>query len=196
MKHKKIDRLIYLFAKLPGLGNRTAKRIVLHLIKNKERIMSPIAEALMDASNAIQQCKICHNLDETEICGICSNQTRDSNVVCVVESVIDLWALENANFYKGKYHVLGGTLSSSSTHPDSLNLLKLSERVVNDDIKEIIIATNATLDGQTTAFFVTEKMKPHNIKITRFANGIPIGGELEYLDEVTINTAFRSRHDF
>ena len=197
MQHKKIDRLIYLFSKLPGLGNRTAKRIVLHLIKHRERLMSPMAEALLDASNIIQTCKICNNLDETELCHICTDKKRNKKLICVVESIVDLWALESANFYKGTYHVLGGTLSSSNSNSvEELNINKLIERVTSNKIEELIIATNATIEGQTTAFFITEKLKKHNIKVTRFANGIPIGGELDYLDEVTLTTAFNARHGF
>lgn len=197
MKHRKIDRLVYLFSKLPGLGSRTAKRIVLYLVKHRERLMAPIGEALIDASSAIQECTICNNLDEGDTCCICADQKRDSKIICVVESVIDLWALENANFYRGTYHVLGGTLSSNNRNSiEELNIEKLIERAKNGVVQEVIIATNATIDGQTTAFFITEKLKNLPLKITRFANGIPIGGELDYLDEVTITTAFNSRQNF
>lgn len=197
MSHNKIDRLIYTFSKLPGIGNRTAKRIVLHLIKNSDRLMAPMAEALFDAVKAIQKCIICNNIDEHEICSICSSDRREKRTICVVESIIDLWALENANFYKGVYHVLGGTLSSAGNQgPNDLSIDKLLTRVAMNNVDELIIATNATIEGQTTAFFITEKLKDKDIKITRFAHGIPIGGELDYLDEVTITTAFGSRHLF
>ena len=197
MKQRKVDRLVYLFSKLPGLGSRTAKRIVLHLVKHKERLMAPIGEALVDASHAIQQCSICNNLDESTVCYICNDKNRDDIVICVVESIIDLWALENASFYKGTYHVLGGTLSSANKNSiEELNIAKLVERIELDSIKEVIIATNATIEGQTTAFFITEKLKNLPVKVTRFAHGIPIGGELDYLDEVTITTAFNSRQNF
>lgn len=197
MSHNKIDRLIYTFSKLPGIGKRNAKRIVLHIINNKDRLMAPMAEALFDASESIQKCKICNNIDESEVCGICTSEKRDKQTICVVESIIDLWALENANFYRGLYHVLGGTLSSSDGKgPSDLDIDKLVERVSQNNIKELIIATNATMEGQTTAFFITEKFREKNIKITRFAHGIPIGGELDYLDEVTISTAFGSRQTF
>ncbi len=197
MSHNKIDRLVYIFSKLPGVGSRTARRIVLHLIKNSDRLMAPMAEAMFDAVNSIKKCTICNNIDESEVCGICSNEKRDNKVICVVESIIDLWALENANFYKGVYYVLGGTLSSKDSNgPSNVNIDKLIERITQNTITEIIIATNATMEGQTTAFFITEKLKDKNIKITRFAHGIPIGGELDYFDEVTISTAFGSRQLF
>jgi recombination protein RecR len=197
MSHNKIDRLIYTFSKLPGIGNRNAKRIVLHIINNKDRLMAPMAEALFDASEAIQKCRICNNIDESEVCSICIGEKRDKKTICVVESIIDLWALENANFYQGLYHVLGGTLSSSENKgPTDLGIETLSDRIEKNEIKELIIATNATMEGQTTAFFITEKFREKNIKITRFAHGIPIGGELDYLDEVTISTAFGSRQRF
>lgn len=197
MKHRKIDRLIYLFAKLPGIGNRTAKRLVLHLMKHKERLMSPLAEALIDTSEAIETCELCNNLDETNICYICTDDKREHKIICVVESIIDLWALENAKFYKGIYHVLGGNLSASSgNNPEKLNIDKLTTRIEQNNISEVIIATNATIEGQTTAFFIIEKLKKYPIKITRFAHGIPIGGELDYLDEGTLTTAFSGRQEF
>ncbi len=197
MSHKKIDRLIYLFSKLPGLGNRTAKRIVLHLLKNKDRLMTPVAESLLDAANAIRACKSCNNLDEEEICYICNDHKRNNKIICIVESIVDLWALENARFYKGKYHVLGGTLSASNVDSVAkLDMSKLLNRIENEEIEEIIIATNATVEGQTTAFFITEKLKNYKIKVTRFAHGIPIGGELDYLDEVTLTAAFNTRQNF
>lgn len=197
MSHNKIDRLVYIFSKLPGIGSRTARRIVLHLVKNSDRLMAPMAEAMFDAVSSIKKCTICNNIDESDICSICSNEKRDKKVICIVESIIDLWALENANFYKGVYHVLGGTLSSSENKgPNDINIDKLIERITPHNVSEVIIATNATMEGQTTAFFITEKLKDKNIKITRFAHGIPIGGELDYLDEVTISTAFGSRQLF
>lgn len=156
--------------------------------------MAPIAEALLDASSSIRPCTICNNLDESDVCHICNDHTKDKTVICIVESVIDVWALENANFFNGTYHVLGGTLSTTNNvYPQDLNLEKLYERISKDNVKEVIIATNATLEGQNTAFFITEKLQKHPLKITRFAHGIPIGGELDYLDEGTISTAFSGR---
>jgi recombination protein RecR len=194
MKHNKIERLIYLFSKLPGMGSRTAKRVVLHLIRNKERVMLPIAESLFDAGRVIQECSICNNIDEGDICLICSNSSRDKTTLCVVGSIVDLWALENAKFFQGIYYVLGGTLSSAhNRNPDDINIDKLIGRIEKEKIKEVIIATNATIEGQTTALFITEKLKHLNINITRFANGIPVGGEFDYLDEMTISAAFNLR---
>jgi len=197
MSHNKIERLVYTFAKLPGIGTRTARRIVLHLIKNSDRLMAPMAEALFDAITSIKKCNVCNNLDEGEICHICRDEKRDKKTICVVESIIDLWALENAKFFKGVYHVLGGTLSSiNHSDPVNLDIGKLLARIDSEKIEEVIIATNATLEGQTTAFFITEKLKDTKVKITRFAHGIPVGGELDYLDEVTISTAFKDRQLF
>ncbi len=194
MKHNKIERLIYLFSKLPGIGNRTAKRVILHLIRNRDRVMMPIAESLLDAERSIKECTVCNNIDEGEICSICSNSSRDKATLCVVGSIVDLWALENAKFFQGLYHVLGGTLSSThNRNPDDINIDKLIQRINREKIQEVIIATNATIEGQTTALFITEKLKPLNVQITRFANGIPVGGEFDYLDEMTISAAFNLR---
>ncbi|NRA73663.1 MAG: recombination protein RecR [Rickettsiales bacterium] len=198
MNNKTLGRLIHLFSKFPGLGERTAKRIVLHLIQNKELLLGQLIHALTNASNLLKECSICKNIDELDKCSICSDPKRDHKVICVVESIIDLWTIEEANFYKGLYHILNSTFTSphaKNTHPVNIN--SLIERIEKQDIKEIIIATNATLDGQTTAFSITERLRSYSsIRITRFAHGIPIGGELKYLDEVTLSTAFNSRQNF
>ncbi len=194
MRHNKIERLIYLFSKLPGIGSRTARRIVLHLVKQRERLMSPMAEALLDAERSIAECSLCHNLDQGVICGICLNQARDKKILCIVSGIVDLWALENAKFYNGLYYVLGSNLSSQNhQNIENLHLDKLIKRIKDEGINEVIIATNSTMDGQTTALFLTEKLKNLGISITRFAHGIPIGGEFDYLDEMTISTAFNHR---
>ena len=194
MKHNKIERLVYLFSKLPGVGSRTAKRVVLHLIRNRDRVMMPIAESLFDAERSIKECTVCNNIDEGSICSICTNENRDKSTLCVVGSIVDLWALENAKFYQGVYYVLGGNLSSThNCNPDDLNIDLLIKRIKDEKIKEVIIATNATMEGQTTALFLTEKLKSLGIQITRFANGIPVGGEFDYLDEMTISAAFNLR---
>lgn len=194
MKHNKIERLIYLFSKLPGIGNRTAKRVVLHLIRNRDRVMMPIAESLLDAERSIKKCTVCNNIDEGEICSICTSNSRDKTTLCVVGSIVDLWALENAKFFQGLYYVLGGTLSSTNNrNPDDINIDKLIKRISHEKIQEVIIATNATIEGQTTALFITEKLKPLNVQVTRFANGIPVGGEFDYLDDMTISAAFNLR---
>lgn len=198
MQQNKIEKLIYILSKLPGLGNRSAKRIVLHLMKYKDNLMLPLSDALLDTAGAIEYCKICGNLDEGETCNICTNPNRSQASICVVETVADLWALERINVYQGLYHILGGTLSVYHERtPSEVNIDKLVERIEGSKIEEVIIATNATLDGQTTAFYITEKLKPFlNVKVSRLASGIPIGGELDYLDEGTITAAFNLRKEF
>jgi recombination protein RecR len=198
MNNRTLGRLIHLFSKFPSLGERTARRIVLHLIQNKDPLLMQLTTALTNASNLLKECITCKNIDDKEKCSICSDPKRDRKIVCIVESIIDLWTIEEANFYKGLYHVLGGTLTSSnSRNSQGININGLIERIEKEDIKEIIIATNATLDGQTTAFSITERLRPYSaIRVTRFAHGVPIGGELKYLDEVTLSTAFNSRQDF
>jgi len=197
MRQNKIDKLIYLFSKLPGVGARSAKRIVLHLLKQRDRVMLPIAEAMLDTAHAVQECSICNNLDESVLCAICADQKRNKKILCVVESVIDLWAIENAKFFSGTYYVLGNVLSAGSGNaPKSINIEKMLKTIEQAGVEEVIIATNATMEGQTTAFYITEKLKKINIKVTRFAHGIPIGGEFDYMDEVTISTAFNSRQFF
>jgi recombination protein RecR len=164
MTSKTIARLIQLFSKFPGIGARSAKRIVLHLIKNRESLMPALARSLTEASHALIECKFCRNIDEAEICNICADTKRDRKILCVVESLVDLWAVEEANFFKGIYHILGGTISSNNDR-DSLGvtLASLTERIEKQEITEVIIATNATLEGQTTAFLITERLRPSNI---------------------------------
>jgi recombination protein RecR len=195
MRNKTLGRLIHLFSRFPGVGERTAKGIVLHLIQNKDPLLTQFTHALTNANNLLKECILCRNIDETEKCSICSDSKRNHNLICIVESIIDLWAIEEASFYKGLYHVLG--IAGSSRIAQSANMNSLIERIEKQDIKEIIIATNATLDGQTAAFAITDRLRPYKaIRVTRFAHGIPIGGELKYLDEVTLSTAFNSRQDF
>ena len=154
----------------------------------------PIAESLFDAERSIKECSICNNMDEGDVCSICLNINRDKTTLCVVGSIVDLWALENAKFYQGLYHVLGGTLSSThNRNPEDINIERLIQRITDEKIQEVIIATNATMEGQTTALFITEKLKHLNVNVTRFANGIPVGGEFDYLDEMTISAAFNLR---
>jgi recombination protein RecR len=195
MNNKTLERLIHLFSRFPGLGERTAKGIVLHLVQNKETLLAQLSQALANASNLLTECIICKNIDDKEKCSICSDPKRDQKVICIVESIIDLWAIEDAKFYKGLYHILGPASGSRTAQGITMN--SLIERIEREDIKEVIVATNATLDGQTTAFSITEKLRPYSgLRITRFAHGVPIGGELKYLDEVTLTTAFASRQDF
>lgn len=191
------DQLIYLFSKLPGLGTRSARRIVLHLLQDKDTRLNSLIHGLQDASDKIMICKSCGNLDYSEICCICSNSARNDSIIAVVETVAELWAIERSETFSGRYHVLGS--SNSNVHkrnPTELHLPQLLERCKNSNTQELIIATNSTLDGQTTAYFITEYFKDTVINITRLASGIPIGGELDYLDEGTLSAAFESRKKF
>lgn len=193
----RLNTLIHYLAKLPGVGNKTAKRYAIHLLKHKENVMLPLAEVIADAANFIYKCQICGNYDDKNVCYICRDETRDTNILCIVETITDLWSLEESKVFNGKYHVLGGNLSASSEQdPEQLNIPNISLRVEQDNIQEVVIATNTNIDGQTTAFYITEQLKPLNIKITRLASGIPIGGELTYLDEGTITAAFNARKNF
>lgn len=198
MQQNPIDSLSKIISKLPGLGPRVAKRIILNLANNKEKTLLPLIEALQSLNDKIKNCQICNNLDEGEICAICRNPNRDKSTVCVIEEVADLWAIERSGDYKGVYHILGGNLSAiSGTTIEDLNLNSLFNKIKeNPEIKEVIIATSATLDGQTTAHFILEGLKELNVKTTRLAYGIPVGSELDYLDEGTISIAFKSRSEF
>lgn len=192
-----IENLSKIIAKLPGMGPRVAKRIVLHLAANKEKILLPLIANLQALHDKIHNCENCGNLDEGKICGICANPNRDETVVCVVEEVADLWAIERAGNYKGRYHILGGKLSAmSGISIEDLKFGELFQRLKNSPIKEVIIATSATLDGQTTAHFLAEGLKEFPVKVTRLAYGIPVGSELDYLDEGTISIAFKTRSEF
>lgn len=189
-----IDQLSALLTKLPGLGPRSARRAVLHLIKHREKLLEPLTASLRDVMDNIKICEQCGNVDSTSPCHICTDEKRVSNQLCVVEDVADLWALERSNIFKGRYHVLGGTLSViDGRGPDQLGLPKLFKRAQEQGIEEVIIATNATVDGQTTAFYLTEQLKPLGVSVTRLAHGIPVGGELDYLDEGTLGAALKSR---
>lgn len=196
-KNSSIDNLIYIFSKLPGLGPRSARRIVLHLLEDKESRIQLIIDSLADSIEKIKFCNICFNLDSSDPCIICTDETRDNSSIAIVENIGDLWALERSGSYKGKYHVLGSSLNASNNNkPTDLKLDKLVERIKNSEIKEVIIATNSTLDGQTTAFYITEFLKDLDIKISRLASGIPVGGELDYLDEGTLSAALSLRQPF
>ncbi len=196
-KENSIEQLIYLFSKLPGLGPRSARRIVLYLLEDKEHRMNLLSEGLVRAYREVKECELCFNLDAETNCNICLDIKRDPQIIAIVETVADLWALERSNSYKGLFHVLGSNLSAGANHkPHDLRLSHLLERAKNLGTKEIIIATNATLDGQTTAFYITEFFKDSGINITRLASGIPIGGELDYLDEGTLTAALNLRLPF
>jgi recombination protein RecR len=193
-----IDKVIYLLSKVPGIGPRSAKRAILHLIKYKDQLMQPLAEELAKTAQVIKSCQICGNIDERSPCSICTDTKRNQQSICVVESISDLWAIERGNIFNGTYHVLGGTLSvSHGRSPDELSLKTLAARIRTDQVQEVIIATNATLDGQTTAFYITDFLsKETKVHVTRLAYGIPVGGELDYLDDSTLEAALMSRKPF
>ena len=192
-----IERLIQLLAKLPGLGPRSARRAVLHLVKNREKLLAPLASALEDAHLKVKTCSDCGNVDTLDPCTICSDPRRDRSIVCVVEEVGDLWALERAGAMRARYHVLGGVLSPlDGVGPAELNLERLVDRLRAGDIREVILALNATVDGQTTAHYITSLVGQTEVKMTRLAHGVPVGGELDYLDEGTLVAALRQRTAF
>ena len=192
-----IERLIQLLAKLPGLGPRSARRAALTLLKKREGLLDPLAKAMAEAASAIKQCDICGNLDTQNPCTICRDTRRESTVICVVEDVADLWALERAAVFKGRYHVLGGALSAlDGVTPERLNLPALLTRIRAGGVAEVILAMNATVEGQTTAHYLMDALEPLGVKITRLAHGVPVGGELDYLDEGTLSAAFKARRPF
>ncbi len=197
MAHNDIEELIRLFSKLPGLGPRSARRAVLHLMRNKEQVMKPLEHALGRAIENIRSCASCGNLDISDPCHICTDARRDVSVICVVEEVADLWAIDRCNLFKGQYHVLGGTLSAIDDRgPSQLNIESLIRRAASEEVKEIILATNATIEGQTTAHYLTTRLAVCNVSISRLAQGIPMGGELDYLDDGTLGAALKARLPF
>jgi recombination protein RecR len=192
-----IERLIQLLAKLPGLGPRSARRAALHLIRKREELLGPLANAMQVAKDRILTCTACGNVDTRDPCTVCADPRRDPAMLVVVETVADLWALERAAALRARYHVLGGTLSPlDGVGPKDINLDTLVMRVSEGEIREIILAVNATVDGQTTAHYITDILSHLNVKITRLAHGVPVGGELDYLDEGTLSAAIRQRTDF
>jgi recombination protein RecR len=192
-----IEKLIQLLARLPGLGPRSARRAALHLIRRREELLHPLADAMIVARDKIKTCTICGNIDTLDPCTICSDPRRDPQVLVVVETVADLWALERAGIIAGRYHVLGGTLSPlDGVGPKDLNVASLVDRLTGGGVKEVILAVNATVDGQTTAHYVTDLLAGATVTITRLAHGVPVGGELDYLDEGTLAAAIRSRAPF
>ncbi len=192
-----IERLIQLLAKLPGLGPRSARRAALHLIKKKEQLLAPLQAAIGDTLEKVGICSTCGNIDSIDPCTVCSDPRRDQTIICVVEEIGDLWALERASAYKGQYHVLGGTLSAiDGIGPEDLNLPKLIARVDEGNITEVLLAMNATVDGQTTAHYITDQLDGLNVKVSRLAHGVPVGGELDYLDEGTLAAAIKARRPF
>lgn len=189
-----IERLIQLLARIPGLGPRSARRATLHLIKKKETLLEPLGLAIQEAVNKVCICSICGNVDTINPCSICTDPRRDDTTIIVVEDISDLWALERARTLPARYHVLGGRLSPlDGIGPDELNIVSLIDRVINGSITEIILAVNATVEGQTTAHYITDQLSDFSIKITRLAHGVPVGGELDYLDDGTLAAALQAR---
>jgi recombination protein RecR len=187
------ERLIQLLSKLPGLGPRSARRAALALLKKREVLLEPLGLAMRDAAAAIKTCEVCGNLDTSSPCSLCNDPRRDAQILCVVEDVADLWALERASVFRGKYHVLGGALSAlDGITPEKLNMAPLIARV-RDGVEEVILAMNATVEGQTTAHYLMDALAASTVKVTRLAHGVPVGGELDYLDEGTLSHAFKAR---
>ncbi|MDX1780121.1 MAG: recombination mediator RecR [Thalassovita sp.] len=188
-----IDALIELLAKLPGLGPRSARRAVLHMIRKRALLMTPLADQMQKVAASARECLNCGNIGTSDICDICSDERRANGILCVVEDVADLWAMERAGVFKGRYHVLGGTLSAlDSIGPEQLRIPKLVDRVTSEGIGEVILALNATIDGQTTAHYIADQLEGR-VRLTSLAQGVPIGGELDYLDEGTITAALNAR---
>lgn len=189
-----IERLIHLLSKLPGLGPRSARRAALHLMKRRDTLLVPLSEAMALAGEAIRGCSVCGNLDSRDPCTVCSDPTRDRATICVVEDAGDLWALERTRAFRGTYHVLGGVLSAlQGVGPDDLNIPALVERAKDPAVREVILALNATVDGQTTAHVVTDRLAGADVAVSRLAHGVPVGGELDYLDDGTLTAALKAR---
>ena len=192
--HASLDQLIRKLARLPGLGPRSARRAVLYLLKNRDRLMVPLAQDLFDVASQVRACAECGNLDHGDKCSICRDPQRDHSCICVVEDVGDLWAMERAAVYRGVYHILGGTLSAlDGRGPDDLHIDKLVRRANTLAATEVILALSATVDGQTTAHYIAEKLATIKVEVTRLAHGVPVGGELDYLDDGTLAQALRAR---
>jgi recombination protein RecR len=193
MASRTLDELIDMLAKLPGLGPRSAKRTALHLLKNRDTTMRRLAATLAKAATDVRHCSRCGNLDDIDPCAICADPRRDDSQICVVEAVDDLWAVERAGLFKGRYHVLGGTLSAiDGIGPEDLGVDRLLARV-EQGVEEVILATSATVDGQTTGHYLADRLAPSSATITRLAHGVPVGGELNYLDDGTLGAALKAR---
>jgi recombination protein RecR len=192
-----IERLIQLLAKLPGLGPRSARRAALHLVKKREQLLGPLAEAMTVARERIVVCTSCGNVDTSDPCGLCRDPRRDDSLIVVVADIADLWALERSGAVSGRYHVLGGVLSAlDGIRPENLSLDALVARASDPMVKEVILALNATVEGQTTAHFITDLLAHLDVKVTKLAHGVPVGGELDYLDDGTLAAAIRQRTSF
>lgn len=194
MAGKEIEKLIKIIAKLPSLGTRSSRRIVLQLLKKRESLFLPLIESLNEVAQNIKTCEVCGNFDTTSPCSVCSSDKREQHQICVVQDVADLWAMERVAFFKGKYHVLGGVLSAlDGVAPEDLNIESLLYRIKKEEITEVILALPATVDGQITAHYLVSRLKDSNVKVTTLAQGIPMGAELDYMDEGTIQLALNSR---
>ena len=194
MANSEIEKLINEVSKLPGLGRRSAQRIALYLLKNKERSLLPLIQSFQEANQKLINCEICGNIDIISPCSLCVNAKRDKQTICVVEDLSDLWTFERIGFYHGLYHVLGGSLSAiNGIGTEDLSITKLIQRIKKQSVKEVILALSTTIEGQTTSHVITDKIETFGIEVTRLAQGLPIGGEVHYLDENTLNTAFQSR---
>jgi len=194
---RNIETLIELMARLPGLGPRSARRAVLALLKKREALMAPLAQALADVALSARDCVRCGNIGTEDICAICADPRRATGEICVVEDVADLWAMERGGLFRGRYHVLGGTLSAlDAMGPEELGIPRLVERVAEEALREVILALNATVDGQTTAHYIADALAHSAVMVTSLAQGVPIGGELDYLDDGTIGAALRARKQF
>ncbi|MGE3831266.1 MAG: recombination mediator RecR [Parvibaculaceae bacterium] len=192
-----IERLIQMLAKLPGLGPRSARRAALHLIKNREKLLVPLNQAMQQAVERVTVCSTCGNVDTIDPCTLCIDPRRDRTMICVVEEVGDLWALERAGAWNGLYHVLGGTLSAvDGVRPEDLAIASLIERAATGQVKEVVLALNATVEGQTTAHYVIDRLQGLAVETSKLAHGVPLGGELDYLDEGTLTAAMRARRPF
>ncbi|MEM1152414.1 MAG: recombination mediator RecR [Pseudomonadota bacterium] len=190
-----LETLIELMARLPGLGPRSARRAALHLVKKRAQLLGPLAEAMADVSISIRECVNCGNITTSDICSICSSPKRANGELCVVEDVADLWAMERAGVFRGRYHVLGGTLSAlDAIGPEDLRIPRLLDRIGEEGITEVILALPATVDGQTTAHYIADELK--DVRVTSLAQGVPVGGELDYLDDGTISAALKARKSF
>ncbi|MDE1130952.1 MAG: recombination mediator RecR [Ascidiaceihabitans sp.] len=190
---KDIDALIDLMAKMPGLGPRSARRAVLHLIRKRALLLTPLADIMQVVAETARECLNCGNVGTTDVCDLCTSNERANGEICVVESVADLWAMERSNVFKGRYHVLGGTLSAlDAVGPQELRIPRLLDRVETEEVTEVILALNATIDGQTTAHYIADQLEGR-VLLTSLAQGVPIGGELDYLDDGTISAALRAR---
>ncbi|WP_127902641.1 recombination mediator RecR [Solirhodobacter olei] len=192
-----IEALIEMMARLPGLGPRSARRAALHLIKKRGVLMAPLAETMAQVARSARECVNCGNITTTDLCPICTAEKRATGEICVVEDVADLWAMERSGTFRGRYHVLGGTLSAlDAVGPEELRIPKLVARVADEGVREVILALNATVDGQTTAHYIAEALAGTGVTVTSLAQGVPIGGELDYLDDGTISAALRARKAF